>query len=763
MKHSVRRMTSAFLVVLLCISLLSGVSFAADVNYQTGNPGSFNNVILNWGTRGTTATFLSPNAQAFYEDNHMTYQQLAAQAGASNVSSVPSSQLYKTLQTLMRSNHAVTTSYSATKALYSYTDCQENSRNKMTCFYSGTRIGPDWDGTWNREHTWPNSKGLGGQDENDIMMLRPTDISANSSRGNTAFGESSSFYDPNEESNGVYNLRGDVARIFLYTYVRWGNTSYAWGSSGVMQNKEVLLKWMEEDPVDTWELGRNDSVESITGTRNVFVDYPELAFVLFDEEIPSDMPTPSSEAVNGGVRYTVTATSNNTAWGTVSVSGKTITAVPALGYSVAGYTLISGTAQVTREGNEFTVNASSDCSIRINFEARKEVTVTLLENGRKANTLQVYTDDSCTLPTHTSEIPEGYTFLGWVPEAVNETDTKPAVVHLAGAAVNVAEDTTYYALYSYGVGDIVETGWKLVTAEDALSAGDLVVLASHDEGKVAAALNKQYLTDISATFSADLETITALPDDALIFTLGKTSTGYWTMTNQDGQGLCCNGLKSVGWSVGVNSWNISVNEAGDATLHSTTSSYGRILYNVSHPRFTTYTSSTSATMLLPQLYRLEGSGTILYTTDIPGVGQSVSGTVTSFGATDGTVTVELFDEDALVASVTTNDGTYSLDGIAAGSYTLKISKEDHVTRSYALVLEDSDAVIDAKICLRGDVTGDGVCNTGDVSRTYAHLRGTTMITDEYMLACADVKTDSKITTADVSLMYAHARGTSKLF
>ena len=68
-----------------------------------------------------------------------------------------------------------------------------------------------------------------------------------------------------------------------------------WGTSGVMESKSVLLEWVEEDPVDTWELGRNDSVESITGTRNVFVDYPELAFVLFGEEIPN-MTTPSGKA-----------------------------------------------------------------------------------------------------------------------------------------------------------------------------------------------------------------------------------------------------------------------------------------------------------------------------------------------------------------------------------------------------------------------------------------------------------------------------------
>ena len=74
-----------------------------------------------------------------------------------------------------------------------------------------------------------------------------------------------------------------------------------WGSTGVIQSKEVLLDWMEADPVDTWEMGRNDSVQSITGTRNVFVDYPELAFELFEEEVP-EMVTPSGKAyASGGV------------------------------------------------------------------------------------------------------------------------------------------------------------------------------------------------------------------------------------------------------------------------------------------------------------------------------------------------------------------------------------------------------------------------------------------------------------------------------
>ncbi len=73
--------------------------------------------------------------------------------------------------------------------------------------------------------------------------------------------------------------------------------------------------------------------------------------------------------------YTITATRNNNDYGTVSVTGTTITATPAAGYKVmsgaSGYTVVSGTATVTNNGdNTFTVSPSSDCTIRINFESK---------------------------------------------------------------------------------------------------------------------------------------------------------------------------------------------------------------------------------------------------------------------------------------------------------------------------------------------------------------------------------------------------------
>ena len=451
MNNSAKRVISVLLVAMLCLSLLSGLSFAAQVDYQTGNPEGFENVILNWGHRGTDATFLSPNAVSFYSENNVTYSQLADLQGSADVGSVPNSALYKRLQGLMVSNHSYITSYGDTRPLYSYTDCQDGTRNKLTCFYSGISIGPDWDSgaTWNREHTWPNSKGMEGSDEDDIMMLRPASSSVNSSRGNDAYGESEGFFNPNKPSNWVYDIRGDVARIFLYIYVRWGNTAAPWGKDGVIESKDVLLKWMEADPVDTWEMGRNDSVESITGTRNVFIDYPELAFALFNEELPTTMTTPSGEAIASGSTHTITALSNNGAWGSVSLSGKTINASPATGYQVSGYTLLSGQATVVRNGNAFTVEADSDCIIQINFAALESYTVTFHENGAVADTKAAFAGNSIVLPQPATEVPDGYHFLGWVTEAVSATTQKPASVSAADTKVTIYADADYYALYSY--------------------------------------------------------------------------------------------------------------------------------------------------------------------------------------------------------------------------------------------------------------------------------------------------------------------------
>lgn len=229
-------------------------------------------------------------------------------SGGTSTSNAYTSDLYLALQSLMTDNHTTFTKYSGTTALdcknfYLYTDCFGNDTTYVSTLYRGLTVSSTWDGgvSYNQEHIWPQSKCIGttSTDIGDIMHLRPANSSENSSRNNTAYGESDGYYDP-----GV-SVRGDCARTLLYMYTRWGNTEYMWGTDGVIESLDILLRWNLEDPVDTWEMGHNDAVQSITGTRNVFVDYPEYAWLLFGQSVPANASTPSG---NTGSQSAGTAT-----------------------------------------------------------------------------------------------------------------------------------------------------------------------------------------------------------------------------------------------------------------------------------------------------------------------------------------------------------------------------------------------------------------------------------------------------------------------
>ena len=145
MKTMTKRAFSLVMAFALSLSILIGVKVpakAATVDYVYSGK-----YIYNWGTRETVATFESPKAIAFYQENNTSYLQLASLSGSSSESSVPSSALYQKLQTIMKSNQTYQTTYSATKDLFKYTDCQDSGKKdsgKISSFYSGALIGPDW-------------------------------------------------------------------------------------------------------------------------------------------------------------------------------------------------------------------------------------------------------------------------------------------------------------------------------------------------------------------------------------------------------------------------------------------------------------------------------------------------------------------------------------------------------------------------------------------------------------------------------------------
>jgi hypothetical protein len=184
------------------------------------------------------------------------------------------------------------------------------------------------------------------------------------------------------------------------------------------------------------------------------------------------------------------------------------------------------------------------------------------------------------------------------------------------------------------------------------------------------------------------------------------------------------------------------------------------MYNVNSPRFTTYTSNPTVSMLMPQLYKLEGSmGPTYFTTQIGS--DEPAGSLTGSISAQGDVTLEL-SQDGVVTSTVTASGSYSFDAVAPGAYTLTVSKENHVTRQYTVTVEDGAAVLDVKLHLIGDIDGNGKINVGDVAKVIGHIKNTAPLTDEYQLLCANVNGGS-LNMGDTASLYAHIKGTKTLY
>ena len=148
--------------------------------------------------------------------------------------------------------------------------------------------------------------------------------------------------------------------------------------------------------------------------------------------------------------------------------------------------------------------------------------------------------------------------------------------------------------------------WTIVTDASTLAAGDKIVIVSNSKGKVAAGIVDDYLNETFAQFSSDLSTVESMSADASVFTLGG-SANSWTLSNSDGALLGATAAKKLAFNKGTTSWKITISESDDATIQNGNNSYGKILYNVNSTRFSTYTSATNVSMLLPQIYRLESA------------------------------------------------------------------------------------------------------------------------------------------------------------
>lgn len=101
-------------------------------------------------------------------------------------------------------------------------------------------------------------------------------------------------------------------------------------------------------------------------------------------------------------------------------------------------------------------------------------------------------------------------------------------------------------------------------------------------------------------------------------------------------------------------------------------------------------------------------------------GYTVSGTATGFCNDIDDVTIQLIKSGtANVAYKTTVKGksaSYSITGVAAGTYTMKVMKQNHVTREYIVTVGSSNVTQDVTVYPMGDVNGDGAVDILDLIR-----------------------------------------------
>jgi hypothetical protein len=158
---------------------------------------------------------------------------------------------------------------------------------------------------YNREHVFARSNAnpsMGSASNSSVGIvadphnLRASDVQRNGARGSKKFATgtgnsgdvgSGNWY-PGDE------WKGDVARMMMYMYVRYGDRCLpdlngVGAKEGTTEMLQVYLEWNADDPVSDIENNRNNRLENTYGNRNPFIDNPYLAKVIWggDEE-PDD-------------------------------------------------------------------------------------------------------------------------------------------------------------------------------------------------------------------------------------------------------------------------------------------------------------------------------------------------------------------------------------------------------------------------------------------------------------------------------------------
>lgn len=277
-----------------------------------------------------------------------------------------------------------------------YADEDPTNSNNMIYLYTRDSVTKNAANSWNREHVWPQSLSNDcwgtGKAGADLLHIRPTYNTTNSTRGNNKYAEinggtakvyngitygyvSGSYFMP------LDSVKGDVARIIMYVWVAYYDD---YGSklpaiTNVFSDFDTLMSWHCSDKPDVMEGNRNDySQTSMQKNRNPFVDHPEYAWKIFGSKCSSSVlnnakATYPADGSSGGGTVTSTVTLDK-ASASVEV-GSTV--------KLSATSSNGGTITWTKSNNNVSLSSSSSSS-------GSQITVT----GSTAGTTTIYAQNT---------------------------------------------------------------------------------------------------------------------------------------------------------------------------------------------------------------------------------------------------------------------------------------------------------------------------------------------------------------------------------
>lgn len=299
-------------------------------------------------------------------------------------------------------NHTVM-SYDAARTSLQVTDADPLKPGYMLTVYDRTSVNvaainpggpiPGWDSaaTWNREHTWPRSRGISssGPDDSDLFALRPALTAGNGDRANYNFGGAfGQTFGLKSASPTPYWYPGDadagmIARQEFYMAVRYdgsdANTTNLELVSGnpaatgsVLGDLDRLIEWHFLAPPDAFERRRNQIIyDNYQHNRNPFTDRPEYVWSIFKNQTND-----SALTIAGGTADVNGASSRYIDLGRVLV-GAAVPAAQTVTLNKAGLdgtyysvtTTDAATSSVTGRYNAFAAGVTGSKSINVGLSA----------------------------------------------------------------------------------------------------------------------------------------------------------------------------------------------------------------------------------------------------------------------------------------------------------------------------------------------------------------------------------------------------------